>query len=40
MRYQRTSAQEKAEIIGLVRKSPLPVKQTLEGLVLLRPFMV
>jgi transposase len=32
MRYQRTSAQEKAEIIELVRKSPLPVKQALEAL--------
>jgi transposase-like protein len=32
MRYQRTSAEEKAEIIELVRKSPLPVKGTLQRL--------
>jgi len=32
MRYQRTSAHEKAEIIELVRKSPLPVKDSLERL--------
>ena len=36
MRYQRTSAKEKAEIMQLVRKSSLSVKETLAGLGLAR----
>lgn len=32
MRYQRTSAEEKADIMELARKSPLTVKETLVAL--------